>query len=111
MPQIQKEGDAMPAVGGDVTMVISGSEIGQTIYVGYTAYYAPFLEYGTAPHIIEPKEKAALHFDWKGEGVFFTRVKHPGTRPVAFVGRAAAQWNVTVNQVVQELRNRAGVRA
>lgn len=96
--------------GGDVTMTISTAQIGQTIYVGYTAFYAPFLEYGTAPHLIFPKEKFALHWMEGGKGRFAKYVKHPGTRPVAFVGRATAQWQQTVAQVTNDLKNRIASR-
>lgn len=61
-----------------VTTTISNAQIGQTIYVGYTASYAPFVEYGSH-----------------------------GRQPRAFVGLAAQQWPVTVSQVVSELKQRS----
>lgn len=49
-------------------------------------HYALYVEFGTPPHIIRPKNAQALH--WKGENgqdVFATEVHHPGTRPNPFI--------------------------
>ena len=53
--------------------------------------YALYVEFGTPPHIIRPKNKKALH--WKTgkpgspgrEDVFAKEVRHPGTRPNPFI--------------------------
>lgn len=63
---------------GDYVLTIATANIGDTIYAGYTASYAAFVEYGTSR-----------------------------TAPQAYVGRAAAQWNATVARVTQELKGRA----
>jgi len=43
-----------------------------------------FLEYGTSPHLIEPKNAEALRwFNEQGEPVFARKVRHPGTEPQA----------------------------
>lgn len=50
--------------------------------------YGKFVEFGTPPHIITPKEKEALKFKIrreKGKIVFAKVVKHPGTRPNPFI--------------------------
>lgn len=47
--------------------------------VGTTVDYAPPVEYGSAPHVIEADDADALHFQWQGEEVFFASVQHPGT--------------------------------
>ena len=65
--------------GSDVTLAIAGAGIGDTIYAGWTAAYAAYVEYGTA-HMA----------------------------PRAFVGRAAQRWQSTVNEVAVEARSRAG---
>ena len=49
--------------------------------------YAKYVEYGTPPHIISPKDKKALY--WKGAEHPVKRVKHPGTRPKPFLRPAA----------------------
>lgn len=64
---------------GEITLTIAGAELGQTIYVGWTASYVQFLEYG-----------------------------HSKQAPAGFVGLAAAQWQHTVDVVTQELKGRAG---
>lgn len=84
MPPIQSgsrpAGGSYNYTGAQITGVISGAELGQTIFVGYTAGYAGYVEYGTSR-----------------------------MAPRAFVGRAAEQWSITVSQVVGDLRGRAGV--
>lgn len=78
MPSLQAANDAGPVrqANGDILLTIIGSELGQTIFIGYTAAYAAHVEYGTS--------KMA---------------------PRRFVGKAAAQWQATVNQVVSELKD------
>jgi hypothetical protein len=44
--------------------------------------YAPFLEYGTMPHIIRPVNASVLHFFSGGKEIFAKEVHHPG-----FAGR------------------------
>lgn len=56
------------------------------VQVGTPVEYAPHIEYGTGPHIIEPKDAEALH--WKNEeneDVYAKRVRHPGTNPQPFL--------------------------
>lgn len=72
----------------------------------WMADYGKYVEFGTPPHTIKPKNKQALKFEWteiegkmesktgrlrkgisksKAKEVFFKKVKHPGTRPNPFV--------------------------
>lgn len=53
------------------------------------ADYSAALEYGSKPHIIEPKTAKALHFTMDGQEVFTKRVNHPGTKPLAIMRNAA----------------------
>lgn len=62
---------------GDYVLTVARATIGDTVYAGYTASYAIFVEFGTS--------------------------KMAGR---AFVARAAMQWNATVQQVSQELKGR-----
>jgi hypothetical protein len=64
---------------GNVTLTIAGANLGQTIFVGYTANYAGHVEYGTS--------------------------RMAGR---AFVGQAVAQWPMTVSRVIEDLKGRAG---
>jgi len=71
--------------------------------------YGKFVEFGTPPHVISPKNKKALKFEWtdiggemvgrpgrlrkgipkaKAQEVLFKQVRHPGTRPNPFVRTA-----------------------
>jgi hypothetical protein len=50
-----------------------------------TASYAVFVERGTRPHVIEPKDKKALF--WPGAEHPVKRVNHPGTKANPFMER------------------------
>ncbi len=62
----------------EVVLTIAGAQIGQTIYIGWTASYVLPLEYG-----------------------------HSKKAPNGFVRLAAAQWQMVVSQVTQEAKARA----
>ena len=47
---------------------------------------APFLEHGTRPHVIEPRDKQAL--SWPGARHPVKRVNHPGTPALHILRRA-----------------------
>lgn len=49
---------------------------------------AKFLDEGTKPHIITPKNKKALNFEWKGREVIVKKVHHPGFEGRFFVKKA-----------------------
>jgi len=53
--------------------------------------YAAAVEFGTAPHIIEPSEKKALSFKVSGKNVVTRKVQHPGTRPQPYFRPALFQ--------------------
>lgn len=63
--------------------------------------YAAFVNDGTAPHIIRPRNKQVLRFVVGGRVVFAKVVHHPGTRPNPFLDRAlretlrGGRWRVT----------------
>jgi hypothetical protein len=45
-----------------------------------------YLEFGTEPHVIVPKNPGGvLVFEWNGKTWFVTRVMHPGTKPLGIV--------------------------
>jgi hypothetical protein len=54
-----------------------------------TASYAPYVEFGTKPHVILPKDKKALF--WPGAAHPVARVNHPGTKPNDFMGRIISE--------------------
>lgn len=53
------------------------------------ADYSAALEYGTKPHVIQPKTASALHFQSDGQDVFTKKVNHPGTKPNPVMRNAA----------------------
>jgi HK97 gp10 family phage protein len=64
-----------------ITMKIDGGEI--TIDM---VDYWKYVEYGTAPHVITPKNPdGVLHWKKGGEDFFAKWVNHPGTRPQPFI--------------------------
>lgn len=58
--------------------------------VNYPVKYAIYVHEGTAPHVIEAKNKKVLANVKTGQ-VFGKRVNHPGTRPNRFMPRIAEQ--------------------
>lgn len=48
------------------------------VMVEPTAEYAPYVEYGTRPHLIVPVHARALRFEVEGRTVFARLVHHPG---------------------------------
>lgn len=67
----------------------SGAAIaGRRVRVANTAPYAPFVEFGTRPHVIRARRVRFLRFWWKGAIRFFRKVNHPGTRHTRFLWRA-----------------------
>lgn len=51
----------------------------------YIVDYAIFVEYGTQPHIIRPKNAKALKFKKDNKTVFAKEVHHPGTKANPFM--------------------------
>jgi hypothetical protein len=95
---------------GQITLVIAGAKLGQTIYLGFQANYAAHMEYGTAPHKIFPKDKKALFFHVGGAGVFAASVNHPGTKPFGFVRLTAQRWPQIVDASAQRIQSRVEAR-
>ena len=51
----------------------------------FMAEHGLFVEFGTLPHTITPRNKKALN--WKGASHPVKKVNHPGTRPNNFIRR------------------------
>ncbi len=49
-----------------------------TLFLAHGVKYGAFLEEGTPPHVIRPKNKKALY--WKGAAHPVKKVNHPGTK-------------------------------
>jgi hypothetical protein len=61
-----------------------------------TASYAPFVEFGTKPHTIVPKDAKALY--WPGAAHPVRKVNHPGTKPNQFMERIVSKSQDEINQ-------------
>ena len=76
-----------------------------------TASYARFVEFGTAPHMIFPKNAQALY--WPGAQHPVKSVSHPGTAPNPFMERIIqasmpdikATFDTALQQIVRQLAN------
>lgn len=73
-----QEGQSYPLDFGQITTTIASAELGDTIHVGFTASYAPYLEFG-----------------------------HSDQAPNGFVRIAAEQWPQIVAEVTAEAKSRA----
>jgi len=61
--------------------------------IGTNVPYAPYVEYGTRPHIIRPRRARALRFIIEDQEIYATIVRHPGSwgsnpPPARFLGYA-----------------------
>lgn len=69
--------------------------------VRFDVNYAEFVNDGTRPHIIRPKNAKALRFRVGGQVVYARVVHHPGTRGTRFLDRALRDvlrplgWDIT----------------
>lgn len=57
---------------------------GTVVYLAHGSIIGLYMEKGTAPHVIRPKNKKALRFTSGGSTIFAKRVNHPGikARPI-----------------------------
>jgi len=49
------------------------------VIIGTDVEYAPYVEYGTRPHIIRPHRARALRFEIEGREIYAAVVHHPGS--------------------------------
>lgn len=73
-----------PVDTGQLRQSIDWRITGKTIEI-FMKDYAFYVEFGTPPHIIRPKNAKALHWKVKGKDVFAKVVHHPGTQPQPFI--------------------------
>ena len=62
-----------------------------------TADYAPYVEFGTKPHDILPRDAKALY--WEGAAHPVSVVHHPGTRPNQFMERIVSEAQPEIDSV------------
>ena len=75
----------------DTKTQIIRSRGGKILRLKWSKKHAPFIEYGTRPHVIKPKRRSHLVFYWRkvGKVVFAKKVNHPGTKPYKFGWKSA----------------------
>ncbi|MBA2686853.1 MAG: HK97 gp10 family phage protein [Gemmatimonadaceae bacterium] len=74
------------------------------------ARYSKFIEEGTRPHEIRPKNAQALRFVVGGRVVFAGKVRHPGTQADPFMGQAYTKgYAVLVRELEQMTENVANI--
>lgn len=54
----------------------------------YAARYMVYVDRGTKPHVILPRNARVLRFEVGGDTVFARRVNHPGTKATHWISRA-----------------------
>jgi len=77
--------DTVPWRTGFLVQTFKAQMEGLTLSWFPTADYAKYVEFGTAPHIIEQHNKGWLF--WEGADHPVRVVHHPGTKPNDFMGR------------------------
>lgn len=82
------EGEAPGTMGDFITWKIEEGRGGLQGVIVCDHHAVLFVLNGTRPHLIRPRRKKALRFEVGGEVVFAKLVRHPGTRPNDFLGRA-----------------------
>ena len=56
------------------------------------ASYAPFVEFGTKPHVIKPKRRQTLRWATEEGYIFAKLVRHPGSKPYPFFRKAIEEY-------------------
>ena len=83
------------ARGGTVKAIVSAGNA--------TAYYARWVEKGTAPHTIKPRARKSLFF----AGLLRETIEHPGAKPKPFLQPALEQTlNATIAAIGAYIRKR-----
>lgn len=66
-----------------------------------------WLEFGTKPHVILPKnENGVLVFEKEGETVFTRHVFHPGTKPLGIVRVTQDEVDKSMEELVQRMHDK-----
>jgi hypothetical protein len=76
-----------------------GSEI--ATYLSHGVEYGRYLEEGTEPHVIRPKNKKALY--WYGANHPVKKVNHPGTKAQPAIGPTMEVYRGKMSEAVHEL--------
>jgi HK97 gp10 family phage protein len=112
-----------PVDTGELRKTIDFRIEGNKVTLFTTSEIASFVEYGTAPHIIEPKDKKALAFEWTSVGgimmgkkarikagipkkeanvAVLKKVHHPGTSAQPFMRPAVFENLPQIANIIKE---------
>lgn len=83
----------------------NGFDVAYEGIVGTNRAYAPLIERGTRPHVIEPRVKRVLAWSKTGFGSprrFARRVQHPGTRAYQVFSGTQREQSGTIFQIVRD---------
>lgn len=72
------------------------------VTIGPNTDYAAYVEFGTKPHEIRPKNKKALSWIGPNGRRYAKVVHHPGTRPNPFVRNAFNDWADTLGAMAAQ---------
>ena len=63
-----------------------------------------WVEFGTPPHVITPKDKKALKFKGEDGDIIVKKVRHPGTRPNPFIRNTIQNKlrNIIIEEVLKQ---------
>lgn len=101
--------EALPGDGIGVKASPSGS-FGVSVVIGSNEQYAAYVEQGTKPHKIRPRNAKVLAFQGAGGTVFAQEVNHPGTQPANMFGGALEASEGAIRASVQGLLDRITAR-
>jgi HK97 gp10 family phage protein len=73
---------------------------GNKVIIGPETEYDAYVEFGTAPHEIRPKNKKALAFKSGGNTIIVKKVNHPGTKAQPYVRPAFEAWRARLGEDV-----------
>jgi HK97 gp10 family phage protein len=93
----------VPVDSGALRASLGIRQDGNKIIVGPDTPYAAYVEFGTRPHEIRPKQAGGvLRFQMGGQTVYAQVVNHPGTKAQPFVRPAFEAWVDRVGKDVAE---------
>lgn len=67
-----------------ISQKVFGADKG-LVFVNDTAPYGEYVEFGTKPHVIRPKNRKMLAFKSNGITIFAKKINHPGSKPYPFM--------------------------
>ncbi len=88
----------------------ASDSLGVSVIIGSNEQYAPWVELGTKPHKIRPRNARVLSFTGVGGPVFAQEVNHPGTRPTRMFGDALEASEGAIEGSVRALLDRIMLR-